>query len=121
MSKSVASEFKDSFIILKTSRKRGRDDEEDEDEDGKIEGSAAANSTTVTMVSAALAVVDAFMHTPEFRRHLVDFVPVGALVVLRSSTKVWKAVAEEVVDEGASSGEIIVHDGKAICTRVAIA
>ncbi|GMI00349.1 hypothetical protein TrLO_g11371 [Triparma laevis f. longispina] len=31
----------------------------------------------------------------------------------------WKATAEEVIDEGVRSGELIFHDGKDICVAVA--
>ncbi|GMI17186.1 hypothetical protein TrLO_g2824 [Triparma laevis f. longispina] len=50
MSNSVASESKVGHETPKTSRKRGGKDEEDEDGEGIIEGSAAANSTTLVVV-----------------------------------------------------------------------
>ena len=42
---------------------------------------------------------DDFMRTPEFKRHFVEFVPDDTLMALRSTTKAWKAVVEEVIDE----------------------
>ena len=33
-------------------------------------------------------------------------------MTLRSTTKGWKAAAEEVIDEGVRSGKLIIHDGK---------
>ncbi|GMI06467.1 hypothetical protein TrLO_g11802 [Triparma laevis f. longispina] len=73
MSKSVESESNDCCETSKASRKRGGEDEEKEDGYGKIEG-AMANSTITTTVSAAPATSNQFMHTPEFRRHFIDFV-----------------------------------------------
>ncbi|GMH65393.1 hypothetical protein TL16_g07623 [Triparma laevis f. inornata] len=54
------------------------------------------------------------MHTPEFRRHFVDFVPVDALMILRCATKGWKAQTDTdaFIDKGVKSGELIVHDGR---------
>ncbi|GMH74112.1 hypothetical protein TrLO_g4787 [Triparma laevis f. longispina] len=60
-----------------------------------------------------------FMHTPEFRRHFVYFVPVDALMALRLAMKAWKVVAEEVIDEGVESSTMIVHDGQDISYLVA--
>ena len=54
------------------------------------------------------------MHTHEFKKHFVDFVPVDALMALMFATKGWNAAAEEVINEGVESGEIMVHDGKDI-------
>ena len=87
MSKSVASETKDNYETPKTSRKRGGEDEEDEDEEGSNEGTAVDNSTTMTTVSTAPATTDQFMHTPEFKRHVVEFVHVQTLMALRVATK----------------------------------
>ena len=52
------------------------------------------------------------MLTNDFGRLLVQFVPRNTLMTLRSAMNAWKAVAEEVIDEGVASGEILVHDGK---------
>ncbi|GMI16749.1 hypothetical protein TrLO_g3672 [Triparma laevis f. longispina] len=54
------------------------------------------------------------MHTPEFRRHFVEFVPVDALMALRVVTKGWNAAVDALIDEGVESGEMLVHDGKDI-------
>ena len=43
------------------------------------------------------------MFTNDFRRLLVGFVLVDALMALRAATKAWNAVAVEVIDDG--SGE----------------
>ncbi|GMH52609.1 hypothetical protein TrLO_g10370 [Triparma laevis f. longispina] len=59
------------------------------------------------------------MHTPEFRRHFVEFVHVQTLMTPRSTTKGWKAAAEEVIDEGVRSGELLVHDGRDISWNLA--
>ena len=53
-------------------------------------------STTSTTVSTVPATTNQFMHTPKFRRHFADFVHVQTLMALRSTTKVWKVVAEEI-------------------------
>ncbi|GMH89673.1 hypothetical protein TL16_g11528 [Triparma laevis f. inornata] len=93
------------------SRKRGAGDKGDENEEGIPEVAAVDNSTTLTTVSAPAA-TDQFMKTPEFRENFVEFVPVDALMALRLATKAWKVVAEEVIDEGVESGELMVQDGK---------
>ncbi|GMH82678.1 hypothetical protein TL16_g09341 [Triparma laevis f. inornata] len=113
MSKSEASESNEGHKSQKMSRKRGAGDEGDKNEYGIPEVAAADNSTTLTTVSAPAA-TDKFMHTPEFRRHFAEFVPVDALMVLRLATKAWKVVAEEVIDEGVASGLMMVHNGKDI-------
>ncbi|GMH77182.1 hypothetical protein TL16_g07322 [Triparma laevis f. inornata] len=122
MSKSVSSESKDDHETPKTSRKRGAD-EGNEDDDEINATSAVGNSTISTTVSDAPAIdqvsdapvtSDQFMHTPEFRRHFVEFVHVQTLMVLRVATKGWKVVADALIDEGVKSGELIVHDGKDI-------
>ena len=113
MSKSVAFGSKDEHNTPKTGKKRGGEDEGNEDGEGIIDLPPAAEITTIsTTVSAAPAVVDAFMHTPEFKRHFIDFVPVDALMSLRLATKAWRVVAEAFIDENVESGAMIVHDGK---------
>ncbi|GMH93051.1 hypothetical protein TL16_g12522 [Triparma laevis f. inornata] len=57
---------------------------------------------------------DDFMRTPKFKRHFVEFVPDDTLMTLRSTTKAWKAVVEEVIDERIESGVMLVHGGKDI-------
>ncbi|GMH63475.1 hypothetical protein TrLO_g4014 [Triparma laevis f. longispina] len=97
MSKSVASESKGDNETPKQSRKRGDDDEEDENESGISEGLSTENSRTLTTVSAAHAATDQFMHTPEFRRHFVDFVQVDALMALKVATKGWNAAVDALM------------------------
>ena len=89
-------------------------DEEDEDTDEMVEHSEADNSTTSTTVSIAPAAVDEFIFTIDFRRLLVGFAPVDALMAFRVATKVWKAVVEEVINDGVACGDMLVHDGKDI-------
>ncbi|GMH50185.1 hypothetical protein TrLO_g9428 [Triparma laevis f. longispina] len=108
----VASESNDSHNTPKTSRIRGGEDEGGESSDNIVERTAADNSSPPPPPTPAPAVVVAFMHTPEFRMHLVDFVSVDALIALRLATKAWKAVVEEVITEGVASGALMVHDGK---------
>ena len=48
----------------------------------------------MTTVSAAPAVTDQFMHTPEFRRHFVEFVHVQTLMALRVAMKGWNAAVD---------------------------
>ena len=59
------------------------------------------------------------MHTPDFRRHFVEFVHVQTLMALRMATKGWNAAADALIDEGVGSGAMIVHDGKDISYEVA--
>ncbi|GMH51639.1 hypothetical protein TrLO_g2532 [Triparma laevis f. longispina] len=93
MSKSVASESNDGHKSRETGVKRGEKDEGDEDEEETINVPSAENSTTLTTVSTIPATTDQFMHTPEFRRHFIDFVHVQTLMTLRSTMKGWKAAA----------------------------
>ena len=93
------------------SRKCCGNDEKDEDIDEIIK-SVVEITTTSTAVSAAPAVVDAFMHTPEFRRHFVEFVHDSTLTTLRFVTKAWKVVADAFIDEGVECGAMMVIDGK---------
>ena len=83
--------------------KRGAGDEEKQDEEGII--------ATLPTVSTVPATTDQFMHTPEFRRHFVEFVPVDALMALRLATKGWNAAVDALIDEGLISGAMIVHGG----------
>ncbi|GMH51281.1 hypothetical protein TrLO_g8361 [Triparma laevis f. longispina] len=115
MSKSVATESNEGHKSHKLIGKRGAEDEGDKDEEGNIDGAAADNSTTLT--PTVPATTHQFMHTPEFRRHFVEFVPVDALMALRLATKAWKAMVEEVIDEGVVSGAMLVHDGKDISSK----
>ncbi|GMH95423.1 hypothetical protein TL16_g13153, partial [Triparma laevis f. inornata] len=71
--------------------------------------SASENSMTLTIVPTAPAVVDEFMHTPEFRRHFVDFVHVQTLMALRMATKGFNVAADALIDEGVRSGKLMVH------------
>ena len=119
MSKSVASESNNGNTTKGASGKRGARDEGDENEDEIIEGSAAANLTTSTTIFTVPATTDQFMHTPEFRRHFVDFVPVDALMALRLATKGWNAAVDALIDEGVASGAMLVHDGKDISFNAA--
>ncbi|GMH64260.1 hypothetical protein TrLO_g14592 [Triparma laevis f. longispina] len=114
MSKSVASKSKEGHDTRETGVKRGAGDEEKEEEESIIDLPPAANSMTLTTFSTVPATTDQFMHTPEFRRHFVEFVHVQTLMALRCATKAWKAVAEKVIDEGVRSGELTVHGGKDI-------
>ncbi|GMH74417.1 hypothetical protein TL16_g06463 [Triparma laevis f. inornata] len=94
--------------------KRGMDDEEDENEEGILEIPLTENLTISTTVCAAPATTDQFMHTPEFKRHFIEFVHVQTLMALRLATKGWNAAADALIDEGVRSGELMVHDGKDI-------
>ncbi|GMI08516.1 hypothetical protein TrLO_g15967 [Triparma laevis f. longispina] len=93
MSKSVASETHESHESYKMGGKRGAGDKGDEDEEDIFEGF--------------------------FRIKFVEFVPVDALMALKSATKAWKAVVEEVIDEGVASHTMMVHDGKDISYKAA--
>ncbi|GMI01861.1 hypothetical protein TrLO_g3159 [Triparma laevis f. longispina] len=101
------------------SSKRGAEDEGIENEEETIEVPCPGNSTTLTTVSTVPAATDQFMHTPEFRRHFVDFVPVDTLMALRLATKGGNTVADVLIYEGVSSGLLMVHDGKNISDNAA--
>ena len=118
MSKSVATKSNDGHESRERNGKRGAGDEEDVNGEETVLEAAAEITTTltteITAPTAAPAVVDAFMHTTEFRRHFVEFVHGETLVTLRSTTKGWKAVADVLIKDGVMSGEIMVHDGNDI-------
>ncbi|GMH78334.1 hypothetical protein TL16_g07762 [Triparma laevis f. inornata] len=98
----------------KLSRKRGAEHEEKEDGEGIIDLPPTANSTTLTTPLTAHAATDQSMHTPEFKRHFVEFVPVDALMALLVATKGFNAAADVLIDEGVRSRLLMVHDGKDI-------
>ncbi|GMH59864.1 hypothetical protein TL16_g02917 [Triparma laevis f. inornata] len=112
MSKSIVTEALEYSKSHKMSGNRDGDYEGKENEEGILDVPQTQNLTTSTTVSAAPAVVNEFMHTPEFRRYFVEFVHVQTLIALRFATKAWKVVAEKVIDEGVRRGELFVHDGK---------
>ena len=74
--------------------------------------SAPNNSDTDTESSPPARHADDFMATVDFRRLFVGFVHDSRLMKLRLTTRAWKAVAEEVIDDGVASGAMIVHSGK---------
>ncbi|GMI10906.1 hypothetical protein TrLO_g5146 [Triparma laevis f. longispina] len=90
----------------------GGEDEEKEDVDAIIEDFVLSISTTSTVETTAPAVVDAFIHTHEFRRYFVEFVHDSTLTTLRFVTKAWKVVVDAFIDEGVECGAMIVIDGK---------
>ena len=86
MSKFVASESNDHNKRREKGGKRGAEDEGKEDGEGNFEVPPAENSTISTTASTVYSTTDQFMHTPEFRRHFVEFVHVQSLMALRSMT-----------------------------------
>ncbi|GMH55397.1 hypothetical protein TL16_g11648 [Triparma laevis f. inornata] len=114
MSKYLASKYNEGNESRKMGGKMGLGDEGDEEGVGILEVSSAESLPISTTVSTFPATTDQFMHTPEFRRHFVEFVPGDTLMALRVATKGWKAAADVFIDDGVRSGEIIVHDGKNI-------
>ena len=119
MSKSVASASQDYNKSYKTGRKRGEDDEENEDGEEFIEVPPAEGLTISTVDSNVPATTDQFMHTPDFRRHFVEFVPGDTLMTLRFATKGWNAAADAFIDEGVQSSAMMVHSAKDISLNVA--
>ncbi|GMI10404.1 hypothetical protein TrLO_g9897 [Triparma laevis f. longispina] len=96
-----------------TGHKSSTDEEESEDQAGtQTKGIGLLLASTT--VSAAPVAADQFMHTPEFRRHFVEFLPVDELMALRLATKGWNAAADALIDEvfASASGAMMVHDGK---------
>ena len=116
MSKSVATESKESHEIREMSGEKGADDEEEEDRRVFVKASSAATSSTLTTVSTVPATTDQFMFTNDFKMLLVGFVHVQTLMVLRVTTKAWKRVAYALIDEGVRSRELMVHGGKIYLT-----
>ncbi|GMH71017.1 hypothetical protein TL16_g10403 [Triparma laevis f. inornata] len=112
MSKSIASESTEYNVSGKMGGKRRAEDEENENEEGTIEVPWAESLPILTVVSTVPATTGQFMHTPEFRKRFVEFVPGDTLLTLRLATKGWKAAADVFIDEGVESGEIIVHNGR---------
>lgn len=92
---------------LETSRRRGKGDEEKEDGEEIIGVLSTLNSMTLTRA------LSDFMATNDWKRLLVQFVPVSqTLMALRSTSKAWKTIAEEVIDPLVRSRELFVHDEK---------
>ena len=120
MSKSESSEYNEGHESQETGGKRGEGDKEKEDGEGVLMGSSAANSTTLTTVPTAPATTDQFMHTPEFRRHFVDFVHLEMLMVLRVATKGWNAAVDAKIDVGVRSGELMVHGGNDLSLAIVL-
>ncbi|GMH76222.1 hypothetical protein TrLO_g4032 [Triparma laevis f. longispina] len=50
------------------------------------------------------------MHTPEFYRHFLDYVPVGTLMWMRLVNKELRVITEQFVLAGKMRGVFIVHD-----------
>ncbi|GMI17339.1 hypothetical protein TrLO_g12477 [Triparma laevis f. longispina] len=111
MSKFLLSGFNEGNETPQMSRKCGGNDEENEFNDESMEV-PPTESLTTSPPPAPPAAVDELMHTPEFRRNFVEFVPVDALMALRLATKGWNAAADALIEEGVRSGELMVHDGR---------
>ena len=77
MSKSVATESKEGHKSREMSGKRGVGDEGGEDEEGFVDVPPAESLTISRVVSTVPATTDKFMHTPEFSRHFIEYVPGG--------------------------------------------
>ncbi|GMH60915.1 hypothetical protein TL16_g03152 [Triparma laevis f. inornata] len=114
MSKSVVIESKKINEIHIMGGKRGAENEGDEDGGGFVEALLAATSTISTVVSTVLSTTDQFMHTPEFKRHVVEFFPGDTLMNLRLATKTWKAAVDALIDKGVKNTTILVHQGRDI-------
>jgi len=115
MSKSVASESNEGCEGHKTCRKRGSRDEGKKDEEGNPVVPPAESLTISTVVSTVPATTDQFMHTPEFRRHFVEYVPDDTLMVMRLVSKPWMREIENllrrIIENGGQRGELIAHGG----------
>ncbi|GMH53838.1 hypothetical protein TL16_g01542 [Triparma laevis f. inornata] len=121
MSKSVATESNDGHESGEKGEKRGARDEGSEDGEEILDLPPAESLNILTVVSTVPATTDQFMHTPEYRRHFVEYVPGDTLMTLRLATKGWKAAADAFIDEGVESGTMIVHDGKDISYKKMLA
>ncbi|GMH66961.1 hypothetical protein TL16_g04554 [Triparma laevis f. inornata] len=110
MSKSVATEYHEGHESREMCSKRGAGDEENQYEEGII--------ATLRTVSTVPATTDQFMHTTEFRRHFVEYVPDDTLMALRLATKPWMRDIENllrrIIENGGQRGSMIVHDGNDI-------
>ena len=89
MSKSATAESNEDHESRKTGEKDDGEDEEKEIGEGAIKASSAATSSTLTTVSTVPATTNQFMHSPEFRRYFVDYVPDDIFMALRFATKLW--------------------------------
>ncbi|GMI15276.1 hypothetical protein TrLO_g7841 [Triparma laevis f. longispina] len=90
---------------------RGAGDEEKEDEGRTIDLPPLASLPISSTVSTAPAATDQFMHTPEFRRHFVDFVPLGTLLTMKAISKEFKEMTREYIARRVESGEMVLHRG----------
>ncbi|GMH57914.1 hypothetical protein TrLO_g13696 [Triparma laevis f. longispina] len=89
MSKSATAESNEDHESLKTGEKHGGEDEEKENGEGAINASSAVTSSTLMTVSTVTATTNQFMHSPEFRRHFVDYIRDDTFMALRFATKLW--------------------------------
>ncbi|GMH66641.1 hypothetical protein TL16_g04477 [Triparma laevis f. inornata] len=103
--------------IRGNSGQRGAEEEDDKKEEEIMDVSPADDLTTMISVSATPAATDQFLHTPDFRRHYVEFVPVDALMAPRLATIGWMAPMDALINKGVESGKIIVHDVKDISLK----
>ncbi|GMH60687.1 hypothetical protein TrLO_g901 [Triparma laevis f. longispina] len=82
----------------------------------------ATEITALTTEVAALKIANApahtndFISTIDFKRHLVVFVHIEMLLVLREVCKEWNEVVKEVVDESVESDAMMVHGVNDIST-----
>ncbi|GMH61607.1 hypothetical protein TL16_g08067 [Triparma laevis f. inornata] len=113
MSKSISTESNEGHESHKTGVKRGEGDEEKKNEEEIIELTATENSTTLTTVFAVPESVDDFLNSVDFRRMLLDYVPLlsPVLLVLRVLCTEWRELVEVKLDRGFERGTITAHGG----------
>ena len=109
MSKSVATESNEGHEAQKMCVKRGSGDKGKQDEEIILEIPTAENLTTSTTVSTAPATTDQFMHTPEFRRYFVEFVPPDKLLTMKVISKEFEETTREYIAFRVESSEMIFH------------
>ncbi|GMH76296.1 hypothetical protein TL16_g07031 [Triparma laevis f. inornata] len=116
MSKSVASEYKDSYKSGEISEKMGNGDEEKQNGEESIEIPSVESLMISKIFFTVPASNDQFMHTPEFRRHFVEYVSDDTLMALGLATKPWmreiESLLRRIVENGGQRGEVIVNGGK---------
>ncbi|GMH82812.1 hypothetical protein TL16_g09387 [Triparma laevis f. inornata] len=101
--------------------KRGAGDERKEDGEGNFEVPPAESLMIFTVVSIVPATTNQFMFTDDFKRLLVGLVMGSTLMRLWLTTKAWKRLVDAFIDEGVTSGAIIVHSGNDIKKKVSLA
>ena len=82
---------------------------------------SSSSNNDENKIPTKIPVVDDFLHTPDFRRHFINFVFVDTLMSLRCLSKSWNTVVDSTISLKVKSGSIIVHNGNDVTASDAYA